>query len=65
MSDLTTMLDELGLDEAARTARATIEHALERFSEVQRQEFWTAIGLYYSTRRHPGAEEAAGEAQAV
>ena len=67
MSEFATVMDELGPDDAARSARATIDTALEQFSPVQREQFWNAIGLYYSTRRHPGAGDAPvqGEVPAV
>ena len=57
MPDLSSLLDERLREEAALAGRAALETALERFSLADRDAFWNAIGLYYSTRRHPGADE--------
>ena len=62
MSDIASLPNEFGLDEAAVAARATIETALESFTSSERDAFWHAIGLYYATRRHPGADEAKSDA---
>lgn len=51
--------DERLRDEAAKAGRAALDTALQRFTAEQRDAFWNAIGLYYSTRRHPGANETA------
>ncbi len=51
--------DERLREEAATAGRAALDAALQRFTAEQRDAFWNAIGLYYSTRRHPGANEAA------
>ena len=51
--------DERLREEAASAGRAALDAALLRFTVEQRDAFWNAIGLYYSTRRHPGANEAA------
>lgn len=50
--------DERLREEAAAAGRAALDTALQRFTTEQRDAFWNAIGLYYSTRRHPGANEA-------
>ena len=55
MSDLASALQDLGPEEAAEAARTAIEAALRQFTPAEREAFWNAIGLYYSTRRHPGA----------
>ncbi len=57
--------DERMREEAAAAGRAALEASLQRFTHEQRDAFWNAIGLYYSTRRHPGAEEAALQAAAT
>lgn len=61
MSDAVTepvgAFDERLREEAAAAGRASLETALQRFTAEQRDAFWNAIGLYYSTRRHPGANE--------
>lgn len=57
--------DERLREEAAAAGRAALEAALQRFTTAQRDAFWNAIGLYYSTRRHPGAGEAAAEVPAA
>lgn len=61
MSDAATepmgAFDERLREEAAAAGRASLETALQRFTTEQRDAFWNAIGLYYSTRRHPGANE--------
>lgn len=44
--------------EAAAAGRTALEVSLQRFTLEQRDAFWNAIGLYYSNRRHPGADEA-------
>ncbi|MEH3119686.1 MAG: hypothetical protein PGN25_19430 [Methylorubrum populi] len=49
--------DESMREEATAAGRAALEAALQRFTHEQRDAFWNAIGLYYSTRRHPGAGE--------
>lgn len=49
--------DERLREEAASAGRAALDAALLRFTAEQRDAFWNAIGLYYSTRRHPGANE--------
>ncbi len=59
MPDLSNLLDERLREEAAIAGRAELEAALERFSLADRDAFWNAIGLYYSTRKHPGAEDPA------
>ncbi|GLS42885.1 hypothetical protein [Methylobacterium brachythecii] len=65
MSDLATPIDD-ALNEASELGRAALEACLDKFAPDVRDAFWNAIGLYYSTRRHPGAEEAKGtEAEAV
>ncbi|GAB6845580.1 hypothetical protein HNR00_001398 [Methylorubrum rhodinum] len=51
--------DERLREEAATAGRAALDSALQRFTTEQRDAFWNAIGLYYSTRRHPGANDAA------
>ncbi|WP_342152196.1 hypothetical protein [Methylorubrum sp. SB2] len=51
--------DERLREEAASAGRAALDTALQRFTAEQRDAFWNAIGLYYSTRRHPGANDAA------
>lgn len=51
--------DERMREEAAAAGRAALDTALQRFTTEQRDAFWNAIGLYYSTRRHPGANDAA------
>lgn len=51
--------DERLREEAASAGRAALDAALQRFTTEQRDAFWNAIGLYYSTRRHPGANDAA------
>ena len=56
-ADLATAMHELGPDEAAKAARTVIDGALEQFTPTEREQFWNAIGLYYSTRRHPGQDE--------
>ncbi|WP_232630796.1 hypothetical protein [Methylobacterium sp. Leaf118] len=62
MSDAVTepmgAFDERVREAAAAAGRASLETALQRFTTEQRDAFWNAIGLYYSTRRHPGANEA-------
>lgn len=63
MPDLAKVFEELGPDEAAKAARAAIEIALQPFTPLQREQFWNAIGLYYSTRRHPGADETETEGE--
>ena len=57
--------DERMREEAAAAGRAALEASLQRFTHEQRDAFWNAIGLYYSTRRHPGADEAAAQAAAM
>lgn len=57
--------DERMRAEAAAAGRAALETALLRFTHEQRDAFWNAIGLYYSSRRHPGAEESAAQAVAA
>lgn len=57
MSELAAAMHELGPEEAAHAARTVIESALEHFTPTEREQFWNAIGLYYSTRRHPGQDE--------
>ncbi|KQQ31688.1 hypothetical protein ASF53_03080 [Methylobacterium sp. Leaf123] len=47
--------------EAAAAGRTALEASLQRFTHEQRDAFWNAIGLYYSNRRHPGADEAAAQ----
>ncbi len=54
--------DERMREEAAAAGRAALDASLQRFTLEQRDAFWNAIGLYYSTRRHPGADEAAVQA---
>jgi hypothetical protein len=61
----TASFDERMREEAAAAGRAALEASLQRFSHEQRDAFWNAIGLYYSTRRHPGADEAAVQAAAT
>lgn len=56
--ELPGTFDERMREEAAAAGRAALEASLQRFTDTQRDAFWNAIGLYYSTRRHPGAEEA-------
>ena len=57
MPEITNPNDDAQREEASRSGRAALEAALERFTPEQRDAFWNAIGLYYSTRRHPGADE--------
>jgi hypothetical protein len=57
--------DERMREEAAAAGRAALEASLQRFTLEQRDAFWNAIGLYYSARRHPGAEEAARQPAAT
>ncbi len=54
----TEAFDERLREEAAVAGRAALDAALLRFTAEQRDAFWNAIGLYYSTRRHPGANDA-------
>ncbi|GEP09761.1 hypothetical protein [Methylobacterium gnaphalii] len=56
MSDVATPIDD-ALNEASELGRAALESCLEKFGPDVRDAFWNAIGLYYSTRRHPGAAE--------
>lgn len=60
----TTVFDEGMREAAAAAGRAALDAALQRFTAAQRDAFWNAIGLYYSTRRHPGAGEVAATAAA-
>lgn len=62
MSDLATPIDD-ALNEASELGRAALETCLEKFAPDVREAFWNAIGLYYSTRRHPGSEDPKPEAQ--
>ncbi|MEE7458848.1 hypothetical protein MPAR168_11395 [Methylorubrum populi] len=57
-----SVFDERMREEAAAAGRVALETALTRFTVEQRDAFWNAIGLYYSTRRHPGAGEIAAPA---
>lgn len=59
--DSPAAFDERMRDEAAAAGRAALEVSLQRFTHEQRDAFWNAIGLYYSSRRHPGADEAAAQ----
>lgn len=59
--DAPAAFDERMREEAAAAGRAALEASLQRFTHEQRDAFWNAIGLYYSTRRHPGADEAAAQ----
>ncbi|MCE4225118.1 hypothetical protein HCU64_15270 [Methylobacterium sp. C25] len=63
MSDLATPIDA-ALNEASELGRAALETCLEKFAPDVREAFWNAIGLYYSSRRHPGAEETKTEPEA-
>lgn len=63
MPELTTQTDEALRDEASRSGRAALEASLEKFAPDVRDAFWNAIGLYYSTRRHPGADEPKADGQ--
>ncbi|CAO4192558.1 hypothetical protein [Methylorubrum extorquens] len=45
--------------EAAAAGRTALEASLQRFTQEQRDAFWNAIGLYYSSRRHPGVDTTA------
>jgi hypothetical protein len=65
MPELTTQTDEALRDEASRSGRAVLEASLEKFAPDVRDAFWNAIGLYYSTRRHPGADEPKADAEAA
>ena len=62
MADLTIPAEDEQRDEASRSGRAALEAALERYKLEQRDAFWNAIGLYYSTRRHPGAGDSKPDA---
>jgi len=57
VAETTSMMDERLREEATRAGRAELDHALRRVTASEREAFWNAIGLYYSTRRHPGADE--------
>ena len=57
--ELPGTFDERMREEAAAAGRAALEASLQRFTDKQRDAFWNAIGLYYSSRRHPGADAAA------
>ena len=57
--------DERMREEAAAAGRAALDVSLQRFTHEQRDAFWNAIGLYYSARRHPGADEAAMQTAAA
>ena len=61
-ADAAASFDERMREEAAAAGRASLENALLRFTHEQRDAFWNAIGLYYSTRRHPGADEPSARA---
>lgn len=63
--DAPDAFDEHMREEAAAAGRAALDAALQRFTLEQRDAFWHAIGLYYSTRRHPGAGESAAQAAAA
>lgn len=63
MFDVAEPMDEASREEASRVGRESLEAALTRFTPEQRDAFWNAIGLYYSTRRHPGADEAAEQTE--
>lgn len=57
MSETIIVMDERLREEASRAGRAELDHALQRFTAPERDAFWNAIGLYYSSRRHPGAND--------
>ncbi|GJE56827.1 MULTISPECIES: hypothetical protein [Methylobacterium] len=57
MPELTLPTDDILRDEASQSGRAALEASLEKFTPDVRDAFWNAIGLYYSSRRHPGADE--------
>ena len=63
MSDLAKPIDA-ALNEASELGRAALETCLEKFAPDVREAFWNAIGLYYSSRRHPGVEEPEAEPEA-
>ena len=58
-SESSAAFDERMREEATAAGRTALEASLQRFTLEQRDAFWNAIGLYYSSRRHPGADEAA------
>ncbi len=63
-ADASSAFDERLREEAAAAGRVALDTALLRFTHEQRDAFWNAIGLYYSTRRHPGAEEPSAQVAA-
>ncbi|MET0258436.1 MAG: hypothetical protein ABW179_07625 [Methylobacterium sp.] len=63
MPETTLPTDAALRDEASRSGRASLEASLEKFAPDVRDAFWNAIGLYYSTRRHPGADEPKADSQ--
>ncbi|GBU17305.1 MULTISPECIES: hypothetical protein [Methylobacterium] len=56
MQVLATLVDELKHNEAAQAAMDVIASSLERRTEEEQGAFWKAVGLYYLSRKHPGAE---------
>lgn len=58
MPEIIRGIDEAIREEASKLGRAELDAHLLRCTPEQRDAFWHAIGLYYSTRRHAGADEA-------
>ncbi|TFZ58131.1 hypothetical protein E4V01_12390 [Methylorubrum sp. Q1] len=58
-SETPAAFEERMREEAAAAGRTALEASLQRFPQEQRDAFWNAIGLYYTSRRHPGADGAA------
>lgn len=56
MPKITRAVDEAIHEQASRLGREELDAHLLRCSPEQRDAFWRAIGLYYASRRHPGAE---------
>lgn len=64
MPNITRAADEAIREQASRLGREEIDTHLLRFTPEQRDAFWHAIGLYYGSRRHPGAEATPSQAPA-
>lgn len=58
MPKITRAIDEAIREQASRLGREELDAHLLKCTPEQRDAFWHAIGLYYASRRHPGAETA-------
>ena len=65
MPEVISAIDKAIREEASRLGREALDAHLLKCTPEQRDAFWHAIGLYYSARRHPGAEPAPRETPAA